>query len=321
MADSQTLIYPATDLTLAIQALREGKLVAIPTETVYGLAADATNDQAIASIYALKKRPQFNPLIVHVDSIERATTLAQWNKTAQRLAEVFWPGPLTFILPRRPSCAISPFVSAGLETLAIRMPSHPVAQRLIAGADCPLAAPSANPSEALSPTTAKHVWEAFKDNENCPLIIDGGSCVVGIESTIIDLTTSPTVLRWGSVPPEELEKVIGSLATSEGAAPHQPKAPGQMHRHYAPHHRLRLNATSVYAQEALLAFGPNPLKGACFTLNLSSSGNLVEATANLFAMLHQLDQIACQTIAVMPIPAMGLGLAINDRLYRGSQEA
>ncbi|HEU0070643.1 MAG TPA: L-threonylcarbamoyladenylate synthase [Alphaproteobacteria bacterium] len=305
--------------------LRAGKLVAFPTETVYGLGADATDDAAVAAIYAAKGRPQFNPLIVHVADMAAAEPLVEIGETARKLARAFWPGPLTLVLPRKSSGGLSLLVSAGLDSVAIRSPDHPVARALLAAAGRPVAAPSANRSTEVSPTTAQHVAESFDGIENGPaLILDGGATAVGIESTVIDLSgQQPTLLRPGGVTLEQLEAVIGPVARADhrtdlGDAPRP--SPGMMARHYAPRCPVRLNASSVTGSEALLAFGP-PLPGAAQTLNLSARGDLSEAAANLFAMLRVLDKPGFSAIAVMPIPDEGLGLAINDRLARAATPA
>jgi L-threonylcarbamoyladenylate synthase len=305
----------------AARLIREGELVAFPTETVYGLGGDATNERAVAKIFEAKGRPQFNPLISHVLDAGEAARLVQWNETADKLAARFWPGPLTLVLPRAKSSPIALLATAGLDTAAIRAPAHPMAQALIRAAGRPIAAPSANRSGAVSPTRAEHVAESLGDRVR--LILDGGPCEVGLESTVLDLTTAmPTLLRPGGATREAIEEVIGPVALSHAAptgnAAH--KSPGQLASHYAPARPVRLNATSVTADEGLLAFGPRPAAGANQVLNLSVSGDLTEAAANLFAHLRALDQPANVRIAVMPIPQTGLGLAINDRLRRAAAD-
>jgi L-threonylcarbamoyladenylate synthase len=305
----------------AARLIREGELVAFPTETVYGLGGDATNERAVAKIFEAKGRPQFNPLISHVLDAGEAARLVQWNETADKLAARFWPGPLTLVLPRAKSSPIALLATAGLDTAAIRAPAHPMAQALIRAAGRPIAAPSANRSGAVSPTRAEHVAESLGDRVR--LILDGGPCEVGLESTVLDLTTAmPTLLRPGGATREAIEEVIGPVALSHAAptgnAAH--KSPGQLASHYAPARPVRLNATSVTADEGLLAFGPRPPAGANQVLNLSVSGDLTEAAANLFAHLRALDQPANVRIAVMPIPQTGLGLAINDRLRRAAAD-
>jgi L-threonylcarbamoyladenylate synthase len=302
-------------IALAAAKLQAGELVAFPTETVYGLGADAGNDRAVAAIFAAKRRPSFNPLIVHVGERVLAERLARFDARAERLADRHWPGPLTLVLPRRPAGGVSLLVSAGLDTLALRLPRHPVAAALLAAFGGPIAAPSANPSGRLSPTTAAHVAERLGDK--LAAILDGGPTHIGLESTIVDLS-GPTarLLRPGGLPIEEIEALIGPLA---GAAPAAtPRAPGMLASHYAPDLPLRLDATGVAGDEALLAFGPTPLTGARTALNLSPTGDLAEAAANFFAYLRRLDASAAQAIAVMPIPDRGLGRAINDRLARAA---
>jgi L-threonylcarbamoyladenylate synthase len=306
------------DIERAAQALRAGRLVAFPTETVYGLGAVATNDRAVAAIFAAKGRPRFNPLIVHVTDAVAARALARWNDTALRLAAHFWPGALTLVLPRAEGCPLSLLVSAGSATVGLRAPAHPIAQALLAATVLPVAAPSANPAGRVSPTTADHVEANLGDQVD--LVLDGGPCPIGVESTVLEVTGPlPRLLRPGGVTREALEAVVGPLA---GPAPapdaDRPRSPGQLASHYAPARPLRLDATAVGADEALLAFGPHPLRGAARTLNLSSKGDLAEAAANLFAMLRALDQPELRAIAVMPVPDRGLGEAICDRLRRAA---
>jgi L-threonylcarbamoyladenylate synthase len=316
------LVEPtAQSIAEAAALLRAGKLVAFPTETVYGLGGDATNDRAVAAIFEAKGRPQFNPLISHVLDAAAAQSLVQWNETAEKLAARFWPGPLTLVLPRATGSPISLLATAGLDTVAIRAPSHSVAQGLIRAAGRPIAAPSANRSGAVSPTRAEHVAESL--GERVQMILDGGPCLVGVESTVLDLTAArPTLLRPGGATREAIEAVIGSIALSDaipsGDTAH--KSPGQLESHYAPARPVRLDATSVSADEGLLAFGPSAPEGAMLTCNLSPSGDLGEAAANLFAMLRSLDRPGIGRIAVMPIPQAGLGLAINDRLRRAAAD-
>jgi L-threonylcarbamoyladenylate synthase len=305
----------------AARLIREGELVAFPTETVYGLGGDATNERAVAKIFEAKGRPQFNPLIAHVLDAGEAQRLVQWNDIAAKLAAAFWPGPLTLVLPRAEGSPIALLATAGLDTVAIRAPDHPVAQALIRAAGRPIAAPSANRSGAVSPTRAEHVAESLGDRVK--LILDGGPCAVGLESTVLDLTTTPpTLLRPGGATREAIEAAIGSVALSD-ALPRGDAArnsPGQLESHSAPARPGRLNATDVAADEGLLAFGPQPLAGAGQTLNLSANGDLTEAAANLFAHLRALDRPGLSRIAVMPIPETGLGLAINDRLRRAAAD-
>jgi L-threonylcarbamoyladenylate synthase len=295
----------------AALALRRGGLVAFPTETVYGLGADATNDAAVTAIFAAKNRPQFNPLIVHFADADSAAAAVAFDGRARRLADAFWPGPLTLVLPRQTANGISLLVSAGLETVAVRVPGQPVARALLADVGLPIAAPSANRSFSVSPTTASHV--AADLDGRIDLILDDGPCPLGLESTVVDLSTeTPTLLRLGGLPVEDIEAVIGTLAAPTGSAP---KSPGMLSRHYAPGRPLRLNATAAGPDEALLGFGPQA-PGA--TLNLSPQGSLEEAAANFFAMIRELDRGDFAAIAVSPIPQIGLGRAINDRLTRAA---
>jgi L-threonylcarbamoyladenylate synthase len=311
----------AESVAEAARLLRDGQLVAFPTETVYGLGGDATNDRAVAAIFAAKGRPRFNPLISHVLGSNEARRFVQWNETAEKLAARFWPGPLTLVLPRSAGSPISLLATAGLDAVAIRAPAHPVAQALIRAADRPIAGPSANRSGAVSPTRAEHVAESLGDR--VPLILDGGPCLVGVESTVLDLTTAtPTLLRPGGATREAIEAVIGPVALSDAVPSGEAarKSPGQLSSHYAPARPVRLNATSVGADEGLLAFGSTVPQGAMLTYNLSPSGDLAEAAANLFAQMRALDRPGIGCIAVMPIPETGLGLAINDRLRRAAAD-
>lgn len=308
----------ATDedsLAMAAQAIRDGKLVAFPTETVYGLGADATNERAVAAIFEAKDRPQFNPLIVHFADPGHAALEVEFDDRARTLARAFWPGPLTLVLPRREDSSIALIASAGLETMAVRVPDALIARALIETAERPIAAPSANRSGTLSPTAALHVELSLRDKVD--IILDGGSCVMGIESTIIDLSgATPTLLRPGAIPVEEISELIGPVAhPGNGSAI---KAPGMMSRHYAPSIPIRINVAVQDRQrgEAYLTFGPDAPKRAA--LNLSRSGDLKEAAANLFAMLRALDMPGIRGIAVQPIPDVGLGRAINDRLRRAA---
>jgi L-threonylcarbamoyladenylate synthase len=309
----------AATITEAAKLLRDGGLVAFPTETVYGLGGDATNERAVAAIFEAKGRPQFNPLISHVLGADEARRFVQWSETADKLAARFWPGPLTVVLPRAKGSTIALLSTAGLDTVAIRAPSHPVAQALIRAAGRPIAAPSANRSGAVSPTRAEHVAESLGDRVS--MILDGGPCPVGVESTVLDLSTPrPTLLRPGGATRESIEAVIGPIALSDALplGDSARKSPGQLESHYAPARPVRLEATSVGPDEGLLAFGPTPPAGAMLTCNLSLSGDLAEAAANLFAQMRALDRPGIGRIAVMPIPETGLGLAINDRLRRAA---
>ena len=306
-------VGPVTDESVneAAAILRAGGLVAFPTETVYGLGADATNDRAVARIFEAKQRPEFNPLIVHVPNLEAARAHAIFDVRSQRLADRFWPGALTLVLARREGSDLSLLVSAGLDTVALRCPAHEIARRLLAAAGRPVAAPSANRSGRISPTTASHVADDLGDAVD--LILDGGPCPIGVESTIVDVTgDTPLLLRPGGVTREAIESEIGSLGTPDDASV---RAPGMLASHYAPRAPLRLNAQDAAPGEVLLAFGPDAPAGA---VNLSASGDLVEAAANLFAMLRDLDDAEPGAIAVMPVPEHGLGVTINDRLARAA---
>ncbi len=297
----------------AARIIQTGGLVAFPTETVYGLGADATNDRAVAAIFAAKDRPRFNPLICHVLDGEDAATLVRLDGAARALIARFWPGPLTLVLPRRNKAPLSLLVTAGLDTVAVRAPDHPLARALITAAGVPIAAPSANRSSTLSPTTAAHVAAGLGDR--VAMILDGGACRVGVESTIVDLSgPRPILLRPGGVTVETLEAVVGPLDTAAGDG--RVRAPGMLSRHYAPRRPLRLGARSKQAGEAFLAFGSAGAVDA--DLNLSAAGDLAEAAANLFAMLRALDRDNAAGIAVAPVPETGLGRAINDRLRRAA---
>jgi L-threonylcarbamoyladenylate synthase len=310
-------IVPATPdaIRRAAQALARGEIVAFPTETVYGLGANAIDARAVAKVFAAKERPRFNPLIVHVQNLAEASEYGLVNAAARKLAEAFWPGPLTLVLKRRSTCGIADLASAGLDTVALRAPAHPVAQALLAKAALPIAAPSANRSGRISPTAAAHVEAELGDRP--AMILDGGPSPLGIESTVVSVVGEPALLRPGVVPREAIERVLGApLATAKAAE--LAASPGQQPAHYAPMTPLRLDALDVRADEALLAFGGNAPAGAKATVNLSQTGNLEEAASKLFAALRQLDQAGVAAIAVMPIPAIGLGEAINDRLRRAA---
>lgn len=306
---TEVLPADADGIARAVAILREGRLVAFPTETVYGLGGDAKSDLAVARIFAAKGRPRFNPLIAHVSDPDMARSLAVFDDRAEALAARFWPGPLTMVLPMR-EAGLSPLVTAELPTVALRLPAHPLARALISAFGGPLAAPSANPSGRVSPTRAAHVVDGLSGR--IAAVIDGGPCAVGVESTILGLFDRVEMLRPGGVAAEEIEALIGPLATG-GHGP-KPNAPGQLASHYAPNAPVRLNAADPRPGEVRLGFGP----GAC-DLNLSASGDLVEAAANLFHLLREADRIAHgRPIAVAPIPETGLGRAINDRLRRAA---
>ena len=303
------------DIALAAKAIRDGKLAAFATETVYGLGADATSDNAVARIFAAKQRPAFNPLIVHVPALENAQALGRFNDTALKLAAAFWPGPLTLVVPRTADCPVSLLASAGLGSLAIRVPGHTQARELLAMAGVPVVAPSANPSGRLSPTTAGHVVKGLGDKVD--LILDGGQCRVGVESTVVGcLAKNPVLLRAGGLNRTDIEQVIGQPLIEAGSDDKAPVSPGMLISHYAPYAALRMDASEMRPGEALLAFGSSIPKHSGAMLNLSVNDDLVEAASNLFAMLHALDDGEADGIAVVPIPDTGLGVAINDRLRR-----
>jgi L-threonylcarbamoyladenylate synthase len=299
--------------------LRAGETVAFATETVYGLGADATNDRAVAEIFAVKQRPQFNPLICHYPDTDAALANVTANARARRLAARFWPGPLTLVVSRRETCPVSPLASAGLDTLAVRVPAHETALRLLREVGRPIAAPSANVSGRVSPTTAEHVLDDLTGR--IAAVIDSGQCRLGVESTVLDVSgEEPILLRPGAATLEAIEAVIGpvqSIAEIQG----RPRSPGLLISHYAPKLAVRLDAPSVYADEALLAFGP-PLPGAGAMFQLSENADLTEAAARLFVGLRYLDAeavaLGLRRIVVMPVPDHGLGLAINDRLRRAA---
>jgi L-threonylcarbamoyladenylate synthase len=312
---------PPGEVGRAAALLREGALVAFPTETVYGLGADARNARALAAVFEAKGRPRFNPLIVHYPEAGAAFAEVAAEDRARTLAARFWPGPLTLVLPRRPGCGVDLLASAGLETLAVRVPAHPLALALLRAAGVPVAAPSANRSGAVSPTTAEHVLEGL--GGRIAAVLDGGPCPVGVESTVLDLSGREAVLlRPGGVPVEAIEAAIGPVARRAVAAEGEGlRSPGLLASHYAPGLPVRLEAREAAQDEALLAFGPAP-PGAAVTWNLSERGDLAEAASRLFAGLRWLDaegaRRGCVRIAAMPVPRAGLGLAINDRLARAA---
>jgi len=304
-------------ISRAAAFLRDGKLVAFATETVYGLGADATNAEAVAAIFEAKGRPRFNPLIIHVPDVAAARSIVAFNDMAEKLAARFWPGALTFVLPRAPDCPVCRLAGAGPDTLAIRVPAKEPARRPLRKAAVPVAAPRANKSGKVSPTRADHVVDAFGDE--VAMVLDDGPCLVGLESTVIGLTGSrPAILRHGGVPAEDIETVTGSLA-APNEEKEAPSSPGMLLRHYATAAPLRLDAQTVGKNEALLAFGRDIPSHSGKTLNLSAEGDLREAAANLFEMMRRLDELAPGAIAVMPIPETGLGAAINDRLRRAAE--
>jgi len=295
----------------AAQILIEGGLVAFPTETVYGLGADARNGRAVARIFEAKGRPRFNPLIVHVANLDAARHYGQFGAVAERLAARFWPGPLTLVVPLAPHASLSDLVTAGLETVALRVPSHPVARAILSAAKLPIAAPSANVSGRISATAAEHVRDDFGDAVD--FIVDGGPTETGLESTIVSLSREPILLRAGAIPREAIESALRQplIAAAKG----QIQSPGQLESHYAPRARMRLNASAARDGEVLLAFGGGWPDAA---LNLSDSEDLREAAANLFAYMRALDSRSPAGIAVTAIPETGLGEAINDRLRRAA---
>jgi L-threonylcarbamoyladenylate synthase len=314
----------AADIPHAAALLREGKLVAFATETVYGLGANATSNQAVASIFEAKGRPHFNPLICHYPDAAAAFAHVEASDAARRLADAFWPGPLTLVLPRRVTCPVALLAGAGLDTLAVRVPRHGDALALLHAVGRPVAAPSANRSGQVSPTTAEHVLDGL--DGRIAAVIDSGPCAVGVESTVLDLTGErPFLLRPGGVPEDAIVAVIGpigrGITPAAAERPRTLRSPGLMVSHYAPALPLRLDASEVGANEALLAFGP-PLPGAGVVFQLSRDADLVEAAARLFAGLRWLDaegaRLGLRRIAAMPVPVAGLGVAVNDRLQRAA---
>ncbi len=316
-------------LSQAAELLRRGGLVAFPTETVYGLGANALDGRAVARIFEAKGRPSFNPVIVHVADMDVAAALVEMDDRALAVATAFWPGPLTLILPRRKDCGVSELCSAGMPSLAVRVPAHPVAQRLLRAVGVPVAAPSANRSGLLSPTTPAHVAESLGDAVD--MILAGGASAVGLESTVLALDPGmpPAVLRPGAITAEDIAAALGEDVIYDYGDQDKPRSPGQLLRHYAPRTKLRLNAVDLVPGEALLAFGSVKFMGvrgggAAHDLpdtalrNLSEGGDLAEAAANLFRMLHELDREKHSAIAVMSIPDKGLGIAINDRLKKAA---
>jgi len=307
----------------AARCLEEGGLVAFPTETVYGLGADAGNAKAIARLYRAKGRPSFNPLIAHVCDLKAAMKIGRFDARALALAEAFWPGPLTLVLQRAPRCTVAELATAGLDTIAVRVPAHLVAQELLRAFGGAVVAPSANLSGHVSPTTAAHVRSDLAGRID--LILDGGAVAVGVESTIIGCFEAPMLLRPGGLPRGQIERVLGSALVQPPDDPigdsGQPLAPGMLASHYAPRTPVRLNAVGIEPGEALLAFGPGIVGGidaAKAVMNLSEAADLTEAATNLFGCLRALDAIGARAIAVMSVPRHGLGEAINDRLRRAA---
>jgi L-threonylcarbamoyladenylate synthase len=313
---TQKVIQSAADM------LRSGQLVAFPTETVYGLGADATNDDAVAAIFRAKGRPQTNPLIIHVPGASQASKLVRFDARAERVADAFWPGALTLVLERTADCPVTARASAGLSTLAVRSPNHPIAQAVLQASEIPLAAPSANLSGHVSPTTAQHVGDGFDGAVD--MILDGGPSTIGVESTVVALDrATPEILRPGAISAEALADTLGvavkTLTPSNEEMTRVPaRSPGMMRSHYAPRAEIRLNATAVSGDEGFLAFGDAAPHGAAITRNLSEAANLGEAAGRLYAALRDLDQSGVNVIAVAPIPNIGIGVAINDRLGRAA---
>lgn len=318
MRQAATALLPATPegIGRAAALLREGGLVAFPTETVYGLGGDARSDMAVARIFEAKGRPRFNPLIAHLPDVAAARAVAVFDDRAERLASAFWPGPLTLVLPLRVGAGVSPLVTAGRDTVAVRVPAHPVAQALLAAFGGPLAAPSANPSGRVSPTRPDHVLDGLGGRIDA--VLDGGACAVGVESTIVGLAGGVVrLLRPGGIPAEALEACLGDPLAPPDAGPERPNAPGQLESHYAPEARLRLGVTAPAPGEVWVGFGPRCAGAA---LNLSEAGDPVEAAARLFHLLREADRLAgpAGRIAFAPVPERGLGRAINDRLRRAA---
>lgn len=307
-----TLAPDDSGIAEAARLLAAGELVAFPTETVYGLGGDARDDRAVARIYEAKGRPSFNPLIVHLPDLAAVEQIAHLGPKARKLAAAFWPGPLTLVLPLRDGAGISPLVTAGLDTVAVRVPAHPLAQQLLRAFDGPLAAPSANPSGRVSPTRAAHVLEGLSGR--IAAVLDGGPCAVGLESTILLADPEPVMLRPGGVPAEAIQALLGEAVATGGDAG-RPTSPGQLASHYAPEASVRLEATEAQAGELLVGFGA--VQGR---LTLSATGDLVEAAAALFDTLREADRLAGPggRIAFAPVPQAGLGRAINDRLRRAA---
>ena len=337
MSDGQALqgsteCLPATDdgITRAAAVLAAGGLVAFPTETVYGLGADATNDMAVARVFSVKGRPDFNPLIVHAESMDRLAAHGVFDDRAEKAASAFWPGPLTLVVPRRTDSAISLLATAGLDSVAVRVPDHPAALALMSRFGKPIVAPSANRSGRLSPTEAADVAASAGAGGlagGVDIILDGGRCRVGVESTVIDLTgTRPALLRAGGYPAEEIAAVLGDLEDRTDTASGErdgsrPRSPGQLLAHYAPATPVVLGEGDIQVNDAVLGFGPLDLPPVAASINLSPSGDLTEAAAALFGALRRLDAAGCARIVAMPVPDHGLGRAINDRLRRAASSS
>lgn len=309
---TETLQDTPDGIARAAELLRAGQLVAFPSETVYGLGADARRPDAVAAIFAAKGRPSTNPLIVHVRDLEAATRIVDLPADGHALAQAFWPGALTLVARARPDAGLAPAVQAGHPTVAVRVPAHPVLQALLRAADLPLAGPSANRSGRVSPTSAEHVLDELSGR--IAAVLDAGPCPVGVESTIVAVEETTRLLRPGGLPLSAIEACLGRPITAHVPTTDSPSAPGQFASHYAPEARLHMNVTDPSEADAFLGFGP----GADATLNLSPSGDLAEAASNLFDFLRKLDAAGHATIGVAPIPETGLGLAINDRLRRAA---
>ena len=320
---TQILAANEAAVAAAARCLAGGGLVAFPTETVYGLGADATNSAAVARLYQAKGRPSFNPLIAHLSDRKAAERIARFDANAIALSEAFWPGPLTLVLPRTKTCDVADLATAGLDTIAVRVPAHPLARAILHAFGGPVVAPSANLSGHVSPTTAAHVQNDLAGRID--LIVDGGAVTVGVESTIVGCFEEPMLLRPGGLPRGEIERVLGRALVQPpddtGSDNNRPLAPGMLASHYAPRTPVRLDADRVEAGEALLAFGPDTVPGAdraVAVMNLSARGDVNEAAAHLFGYLRSLDASGARTIAVVPVPHHGLGEAINDRLRRAA---
>lgn len=319
---TKTMKANRASVDAAARCLAEGGLVAFPTETVYGLGADATNSRAVARLYKAKGRPSFNPLIAHVADLAAAQSVAFFTAQSLRLAQAFWPGPLTLVLPKASGCSVSDLATAGLDTVAVRVPAHPVAHDILRAFGKPIVAPSANLSGHVSPTTAEHVVNDLAGRID--LVIDDGPVSVGVESTIVGFLDRPTLLRPGGIPSADIERILGEslirLSHDSETREAHPLAPGMLASHYAPRTPVRLDARHIESGEALLSFGRRQIPGAdaSSVMNLSEVGDLVEAAANLFGHLRALDSKRARAIAVMPIPDTGLGEAINDRLRRAA---
>lgn len=316
MAGLRIVRADAAAIAEAARLLRSGRLVAFPTETVYGLGADATSDAAVSALYRAKGRPAHNPLIVHLAEAAALAPIAELDERARRLVRRFWPGPLTLVLRQRPNCPVSRHATAGLDTVAVRVPAHPVALALLRAVDRPVVAPSANRSGRVSPTRAEQVAAELGDRAD--LVLDGGACAVGVESTVVDLSRPgpARLLRPGGLERAAVEAEIGPLAEPE--AGDAPRSPGRLASHYAPRLPLRLDVRRVEPDEVLLAFGDDVPEGALVTLNLSPAGDLAEAARSLYTLLREADRSGARRIAVVPIPGEGLGEAIRDRLRRAA---